>query len=69
MRVDGRAAVPRNEREIHAKAASATARRIRPLVVWLKMIFPIPNRVQYTATMPAIQFVHGMIPPSIPSAP
>src|SRR4051794_24877224 len=55
----------RSERAIHANAATATANSMSPGTTSPKMIFPIPNRLVYTATIPAIQLVQASAPPGI----
>ena len=58
-----------DRRAVVATATRAIASMINDSVVAPKIIFPMPNSVEYTATMPAIQFVHASAPPGIPSRP
>src|SRR5476649_2819704 len=58
-----------NDFAIQANATAAIASSMKPTPSSPKMILPMPNNVEYTATMPAIQFVQASAPPGVDSRP
>src|SRR5579863_10630731 len=58
-----------NDQAIQANATAAVASMAIPVLTGPKISLPMPNRVPYAATMPAIQLAHASRPAAIGSGP